>query len=133
MTGVIDRACHSQHDVVWLGGDMNLLIVDWKTNSTTGNQYSKVMNQAYINKLQDAGLLQVNHNPTRGDAIFDILLTNRPSLLSRCGVIPGLSDHGILLCDSIIQPARIKPVSRTVHDWAKADTYAMKQYIYDLH
>jgi len=109
MTGVLDRACHSQRDVVWLEGDMNLLDVAWKTSSTIGNQYPQVKNQVYINKQQDVGLLQVIHNPTRGDVILDVFLTNRPSLLSQCSVIPGLSDHDILLRDSTI------PSSLTVY------------------
>ena len=83
VTRVTDGPCHSQRDVVWLGGDMDLPAVHWITSPTTGNQYPKAMNRAYINKHQDAG--NVHHNSTRGDTI----LSNRPSLLSRCGAIPG--------------------------------------------
>ncbi|XP_076438589.1 uncharacterized protein LOC143277598 [Babylonia areolata] len=126
---VIEQACHSQRSVVWLGGDFNLPDIDWKTSNIISHQNPKTMNQAYINKLQDTGLLQINHSPTRGENILDLFITNRPSLVSRCTTLPGLSDHDILLCDSTIQPTRTKPIPCTVHVWAKAEKQKMKQDI----
>jgi hypothetical protein len=108
MTKVIEIACRSKKDIVWLGGDLNLPDIDWQTLSIKSNQYSKSLNQAYLDKLENVGLLQTNLEPTRGESILDVFLSNRPSL-ARTRLIPGLSDHDVVLSDSTIHPARTKP------------------------
>ena len=43
------------------------------------------------------------------------LITNRPTLVSKCTSIPGLSDHDIVLTDINIIPLRQKPLKRLVY------------------
>ena len=73
--------------VVWIGGDLNLPDIDWHRLEVTRNQYPREINQAFLDKLNDMGLQQVNERPTRGSNILDIFLTNRPNLVSRCTTI----------------------------------------------
>jgi len=129
MMGVVSQACRAKRDVVWLGGDLNLPDIDWDTNSTDGHQYTKATNKAYLDKFHDAGLMQTSFEPTRGNAILDVFLTNQPSLLNRITTIPGLSDHDILQADNNIQTARVEPTPRVIHLWNKANTAAMKKDI----
>ena len=124
---VFDRACRRKKDVVWLGGDLNLPDIEWDSCSIVGHQYPKTMNTAFLNKFQDCGMFQTNRNPTREDAILDYFLTNRPSLTTRTTTTPGLSDHDIVLTDSTVRPARIKPVPRLVQIWKKADIPSLKK------
>ena len=52
---------------------------------------------------------------TRNDNTLDIFCTNRPSLIQRYVSIPKLSDHGIVLIDANILPARKKPIQRHIY------------------
>ena len=52
---------------------------------------------------------------TRNDSTLDIFCTNRPSLVQRCVSVPKLSDHGIVLVDPNILPARKKPIQRHIY------------------
>ena len=113
--------------VVWIGGDLNLPDIDWHRLEVTRNQYPREINQAFLDKLNDMGLQQVNERPTRGSNILDIFLTNRPNLVSRCTTIPPLSDHDIVLVDSKTKATRIKPVSHIVSVWKKADFPKMRE------
>ena len=54
----------------------------------------------------------------------------RPTQLSMCTSIPGLSDHDIVLTDTNIIPLRQKPPKRLVYLWKKADISGMED---DLH
>ena len=63
---------------------------------------------------------------TREDAILDYF-ANRPSLTSRTTTTPGLSDHDIVLTDSAVRPARIKPAPRVVQMWKKVDIPSLKK------
>ena len=55
--------------------------------------------------------------PTRLENTLDIFITNRPTLVSKCKSIPGLSDHNIVLTDTNIIPLRQKPPKRLVYLW----------------
>ena len=55
--------------------------------------------------------------------------TNRPSLVCRCGPLPGFVDHEIVLVISEISAKRQKPVKRKIHPWKKADLDAVKNEI----
>ena len=127
MTRVMEQACQSQNDVVWLGGDLNLPDINWKTSSVEGSQYPKSMNQKYLDAIQNLGLLQTNHTPTRGEAVLDYFLTNRPNLQTRICTLPALSDHDIVMSDSVIQAPRIKPVPRVIFSWSKANVAELKK------
>ena len=64
---------------------------------------------------------QVIDFPTRIDNTLDIFGTNRPSLIDRCVPLPGISDHDVVLVDSIVLPAGKKPVRRKVYLWKRTN------------
>ena len=115
--------------VIWIGGDLNLKDIDWQIMKVKQGkrQYSEEFYDIFLDKVSDMGLSQMNLTPTRGNNILDIFLTNRPCLVSRCTTIPPLSDHDIVLTDSKIKAARIKPISRTISVWKKAEWTKMKE------
>ena len=57
--------------------------------------------------------------PTRLENTLDIFITNRPTQVSKCTSIPGLSDHDIDLTDTNFIPLRQKPPKRLVYLWKK--------------
>jgi len=108
----IDSAvAHCKTPTLWLGGDLNLPDIDWEKNCVSGNRYPKSVSQLFLDKVNDIGTQQMVTEPTRGDALLDIFLSNRPDLVSCSTVIPGLSDHDIVLVDSRIRPTRSRPMS----------------------
>jgi hypothetical protein len=106
--------------VVWLGGDLNLPDIDWNNMKITGHHNPTAVNQALIDKVCDRGLYQANTKPTRENKILDLIITNRLGLIIKCTTLPPLSDHDIILVDSKIKAARVKPIARPVSIRKKA-------------
>ena len=40
----------------WVAGDWNLPDIDWSSNHITGNQYPKIINEYFLNFLNDSNL-----------------------------------------------------------------------------
>jgi hypothetical protein len=114
---------------IWLGGDFNLPDIDWTSDSITSHQYTIALNNAFINTFADTNLEQIVDEPTRNDRTLDLFLTNRPSLVNRCKVIPGVSDHEAVLVDSMITAKRHKPPRRKVYLWKRADMTSIRTNI----
>ena len=108
---------------LWIAGDTNLPYVNWQTNTISKHQYTKQINELFIDTFAMLGLSQMVTFPTRLDNTLDVFLTNRPSLVNRCEPIPGVSDHdATVYVNSYIVPKRQRPVQRKIHIWKEADT-----------
>lgn len=115
-------------DTVWLGGDFNLPNIDWPSNSTIQGSPNRNLGEQLIDIAEDLGLHQTVTEPTRQDNILDLFFTNRPSLIEKSTLIPGLSDHdGIpkLTIDLSPKFCRLKPYR--VYLYKKADTENMRK------
>jgi len=108
--------------VVWLGGDINLSDICWKTQSIIGHQNTLRTDSTFLDLVQDNHLEQVVTFPTRKEHTLDLFLTNRPSLVNRCEPLPGIGDHDIVYIDSDITAKINKPVKRKIFIWKKANT-----------
>ena len=109
------------NEVIWLAGDLNLPNIDWNLYCTNGHNYHLQLCEKFIDTLLDHSLSQLVDSPTRKDNILDIFATNRPSLVTKCAVIPGISDHEAVLIVSDIA-AKIKPPgTRKIFLWRKAN------------
>ena len=65
--------------------------------------------------------------PTREDNILDIFFMNRPSLVNKSTVIPGISDHHAIFIDSHSVMNRQKPIKWTILIWGKANIQIIKE------
>ena len=110
-----DLSARFKDHIIWLGGDTNLPVIDWKTDTITGHNYPVSINQTYIDTFNHIGCEQIVNFPTRINNILDVFCTNRPSLIDRCTPIPGLSDHDIVLTDTNVLPTRQKPIKRKIY------------------
>ena len=106
---------------------MNMPDIDWKSNTVTSNQYKKEISEQFISTLQDCGLKQLVHFPTRNDKTLDLFATSRPSLLTKCVPHPGISDHEIVIVESEISVKYKRPVRRKIYLWKKANTNNLKE------
>ena len=64
--------------------------------------------------------------PTRKDNTLDVFITNRPSLVSRSEIIPGMGDHEAVFINSRLKAPKRKPPARRIDLWSKADTANLK-------
>ena len=53
-------------------------------------------------------LEQMVTSPTRGQNILDLFLTTNPTLVDNVFIIPGLSDHDIVLIQVNVKPQGVK-------------------------
>ena len=107
--------------VLWIGGDFNLPDINWSTLDIQGIANANAINQSFIDMTSNIGLEQQVNFPTRGEAILDLFLTNRPSLVEKCASLPSLGDHDVVMIKTSAAAKRAKPVRRKVYLWKKAD------------
>ena len=82
-----------------------------------GNGYLQRISNSFLDKVNDCGLHQTNEQLTRGDAVPDIFLTNRPSLVTKTTITPGLGN--VVLTGSHFKAAKLRPIARKISIWRK--------------
>ena len=97
----------NKNNHIWIGGDFNLPDIDWSNNSIVTHQYSKDLNEQFLETFENSSLLQVIDFHTRKKATLDLMFTNRPTFLSKCTPVPGFGDHNTAaLVDLYCHPQR---------------------------
>ena len=79
------------------------------------------MKEKLVTVLAEAGLTQMQRDPTRGQNLLDLFCCNKPSLVKSCISIPGISDHSIVLADCDLKTPITNKPQRRVYRWSKAD------------
>src|SRR5678815_1563134 len=89
----IETACHSNEKGIVIMGDFNFPGIHWDSLSNMDRSSS-----AFINCILDNFLTQMVQEPTRYDALLDLILTNDESMVDEVRVEEnlGLSDHNII-------------------------------------
>ena len=116
----------------WLCGDFNLPDVSWESHTINGHQYLRELNQGYLDMLHNCGMSQMVEEPTREKNILDLFITNRPSLMKSCSVVPGLSDHHMVVTQNYITAQRRKPIPRKIYLWKRANYTMLKEKVTNL-
>ena len=73
-------------------------------------QNRRSISQTLINMANDTSLEQIVNFQTRGSNILDLLFMNRPSLVSRCEVSEGVSDHEAIYVEAEVAVKRLMPI-----------------------
>ena len=79
-----------------IGGDFNFPSRDWQTSLKTG-YLSSQLHKDILDMINNNGLEEMVLESTRENNTLDLILTNAPQLIPRIEIVPGLSDHDILL------------------------------------
>ena len=99
---------------MWVTGDFNLPIsTAWNLNSVEGNAYPLDLCNMLIDIFNAIGSTYMVDSPTRGNSILDLFATNRPGLIHKVKVNPGLSDHEVITIESSLATTIIKSKSCT--------------------
>ncbi len=105
-SAILDLCLNNPDAAIWIAGDLNLPDIDWAISSIKSHQYRTTINESFLQVLDRTGLEQMIDFPTRGDNILDVIITNRPSLISKCSGLPGLSDHDVVYMDVNVRVER---------------------------
>ena len=88
-----------------------------------------LLKEKLVEVISEAGLQQMQRDPTRGQNILDLFCCNTHSLVKAYISIRGISDHCIVLVDSDLKVTINKKPSRKVYQCSKADWQLVKEQI----
>ena len=124
---MIRKASQLKNSSIIICGDFNLPGWDWRTRTIKLNTKYPYLHSLFGNLLDDTGLTQIVDIPTRKDNTLDLIITNLPNQVQRVEVIPGLSDHDIVLTEFALAPIKLKQKPRAIPLYKKANWDTMKQ------
>ena len=78
-------------------------------------------------------LEQMVTSPTRGQNILGLFLTTKPTLVNKISIMPGLSDHDIVLAEVNSRLEIIKQVPREIPLYKELNWDQLKQSMRDLY
>ena len=71
---------------------MNVPDIDWNTSSVNDNpQYGVIVNQKFLDLVDDHGLSHLVSFPTRQESVLDLVLTSHPDLVNNLDTTKGIS------------------------------------------
>jgi len=78
--------------------------------------YGRELNSLCLELIDGYGLEQLVYQPTRQGTILDIVLASHPEMITGVDVVPGISDHEVVLFDINLQSS-IPPDKMSNHRW----------------
>ena len=88
--------------------------------------YGSVLNNTFLNILDDFSLEQLVLSPTHGNHILGLILTSQPGLFTDVTIVPGMSDHEEVTFRFIATVKRLTKVKRKILPFHKANLEEMK-------
>ena len=79
--------------------------------------------------LNDNGPQQTVLEPTRGENILDLIITNRPNQINRTQILPGIGDHNVPYTELSIKLARNKQTPRELPLYDRADWHGLRDHM----
>ena len=110
-----------------LGGDFNAGGINWDLCTVDHDTSNRTLKEKLLSILSEAGLKQMQREPTRGQNLLDLFCCNKPSLVKSITSIPGISDHNIVLADCKLKPSIITKPQRKIYQWSKADWHSLRE------
>ena len=86
-----------------------------------------------LEAFSDCLLEQIVTSPTRGQNIIYLFFTTNPTLIDKVSILPGLSDHDIVVAKASAKPELTKQFPRDIPLYKKDDRDQLKQSMRDLH
>ena len=70
--------------------------------------------------------------PTRCENVLDLFLTSNDTLVQKIEILPGITDHEIVVADVNLKPQIGRQKPRNVPLYRKADWYGFRKYFSDF-
>ena len=122
-----------QYPNVIIGGDYNLPDINW-TDWSPNNTKTKSYHEKFLNFLVENSLSQLQTKITRpiSNSVLDLLVTTNPNIIENMQVVPGISDHLVVLFDVCMKPKFQKKPQRKIYMFDKADKEALQADVADF-
>ena len=127
LSEITDTFRNNPKTTLILGCDFNAGGFDWETGLVPDDSPNRLLKEKLIEVISEAGLQQMQREPTRGQNLLDLFCCNKPSLVKACISIPGISDHSIVLADCDLKATINKKPPRKVYQWSKEDWQLIKE------
>ena len=115
---------------VYLCGDFNLKDIDWPSLSLKPRAIHSDSCNKLLDIISDFSLEQMVSVPTRGSAILDLILTNKPDTLINIKTGPGMStvnDHDIISANILCQIPINRKSPRKIFLWKRGDIAGLQE------
>ena len=89
------------------------------------NWYPVDINQLILKTIDDCYFTQLEISPTRNENTFDIILTNRMSIINCCNLKPDINDHKAVLTSFMAQAVYHKESECKCYLWSIANFQEM--------
>ena len=113
--------------ILILSGDFNAGGINWDLCTVDHDTSNRTLKEKFISILSEAGLKQMQREPTRSQNLLDFFYCNKPSLVKSITSIPGISGHNIVLADCKLKPSIITKPHRKIYQWSKADWRSIRE------
>lgn len=113
-----------------MGGDFNYPGIDWQTNSVT-TQNNRLECLSFLHCIDYHQLTQIVREPTRGDHLLDLILTNQPEI-TNTRVIDEISDHKAIHCSLSVARVIKTKTEKQIFNYARADIEKMNHMLETL-
>ena len=104
-----------------MSGDFNAGGINWDPCTVDHDTSNRTLKEKFISILSEAGLKQMQREPTRSQNLLDFFYCNKSSLVKSITSIPGISGHNIVLADCKLKPSIITKPHRKIYQWSKAE------------
>lgn len=127
-----DIVSEASGQIILLAGDFNLPDLKWD-NGTCELMKASRTNLEMKNLADSFGFFQYVLEPTRINSTLDLLFCNSPNLVGNVDIIPGISDHRVVVAGIKTKVQRTKRrISRRVFFFEKGDYSSISDKLLDF-
>lgn len=120
-------------DCLVIGSDFNIPEINWGSECAS-SRATTALGKEMLTLCNSYSLSQLVLQPTRGNNVLDLSLTNQPSVVQSTLILPGISDHSCVLAEMNFQYVKLEHCgNRRIYSYRKARTLeitrALESYI----
>ena len=117
----------SQPNII-IGGDFNYPDIDWQTWRTTKASTAPIHGK-FIDFLLENSLAQLQWLITRpvSNSVLDLIVTSCPQLISNVEVLPGISDHLVVMFDVNMKSKPQPKIPRKIFNYNKTNLETLQE------
>ena len=110
-----------------LCGDCNCPHINWDTHSVPPSFPDREVQEALVDLAADHHLTQIHQTPTMGDNLLDLVFATNESLIKQSSNILGISDHDMVITDSLVKPCKTRKHLRKCYNFRKVNWHALNR------
>ena len=129
--GELQSISPRSHTSFIICGDFNLPDIDWDTTTARIGSPQKALHENFLNILQETGSVNLQTSVTRPSSmnILDLVVTSNPNIITDVQVVPGMSDHDIVLFQINMSPKIQRKPPHRIYKYDLQDIPKIKGHI----